>query len=210
MKYVITPYQNMADESIVEYDFDTGCVEIQEGAFLDCVNLETIIIPSSVRKIGSKAFSGCSKLKKIKFEEGITEIGDDAFFGCTSMEIIELPYSLKSIGANAFSRCENLKKVKLPEQLEELKDEAFSDCSNLEDINIPTKFKKNTEKILRGSTKALKILGNIALSIGTSAAVSIVAGKALGVMAGAKAGSNVIKNVKFKEAPNTSTGLIKL
>ena len=210
MKYVITPYYNMADESIVEYDFNTGCVEIQEGAFLDCKNLETIVIPSSVKKIGSKAFAGCTKLNKLKFEEGIAEISDDAFFGCTSLEVIELPYSLKKIGTNAFSKCENLKKVKLPEQLEELKAEAFSDCPNLEEINIPTKFKKNAEVILKGSTKALKVLGSIAMSIGTSAAVSIVASKTLGVVAGAKAGSNIIKNVKFKEAPATPTSIIKL
>ena len=37
-------------------------------AFADSVNLQTVLVPASVKRIGKNAFRSCSKLEKVIFE----------------------------------------------------------------------------------------------------------------------------------------------
>lgn len=80
-----------------------------------CEPLEEISVPGSVRKIGIKAFSYCTKLRKLVLEEGIEEIGDSAFEYTSSMISINIPLSVKTIGKNAFYYCNCSKEIVLPE-----------------------------------------------------------------------------------------------
>lgn len=73
--------------------------------------LESIEIPSSVRKIGKYAFFNCKSLNKIILNEGIVELGESSFANNESLESITLPNSLKTIKSNAFSYCYNLTNV---------------------------------------------------------------------------------------------------
>lgn len=40
---------------------------IEEGAFRDCANLTSVTLPKCVKKIGIRAFAGCSSLRQIRF-----------------------------------------------------------------------------------------------------------------------------------------------
>lgn len=51
----------------------SNVTKIEEGAFLDCSNLESITIPRSVTHIGEWAFSGAG-IKSIVFEDGYDEL----------------------------------------------------------------------------------------------------------------------------------------
>ena len=42
-----------------------GVTTIGEGAFLECSNITSVNIPSTVKQIGNKAFYNCTKLKII-------------------------------------------------------------------------------------------------------------------------------------------------
>ena len=44
------------------------------GAFEDCIELTSIIIPNSVMVIGNNAFKGCTGLTSIVLPEKLTEI----------------------------------------------------------------------------------------------------------------------------------------
>ena len=56
---------------------------IGEGAFMSCVNLLIVMIPSgSVSTILQSAFEGCSNLKMINIPSSVIEVGDDAFKSC--------------------------------------------------------------------------------------------------------------------------------
>lgn len=51
-------------------------------------NLESIIIPNTVTKIGT-SFANCNKLTKIEIPSSVTEIGTGCFGNCTNLtEII--------------------------------------------------------------------------------------------------------------------------
>lgn len=107
---------------------------IREFAFVNS-NIESIKLPSSLEKIGLKAFSGCKKLKSLFIPEGVLEIGDAAFANCINLEEVYLPNSLKKLNPQMFLNCPKLKKVHLPDGTTHLPDEFFKGCTSL-DIDL--------------------------------------------------------------------------
>ena len=93
--------------------------------------LTIIKIPSSVTKIGYKAFEDCSGLKSVEIPSSVTEIGNYTFSGCSSLESVEIPSSVTEIGEGAFRRCSRLKSVKIPSSVTKIGYEAFEYCHNL-------------------------------------------------------------------------------
>ena len=73
-------------ESIYGYEyFGSIIIEDKNKAFVECINLETIILPESVTSIGSYAFYNCTNLAKIVIPKSVTSIGNSAFLGCQSL-----------------------------------------------------------------------------------------------------------------------------
>ncbi|MBR5780697.1 MAG: leucine-rich repeat domain-containing protein, partial [Bacteroidales bacterium] len=99
-------------------------------------DVESVVIPDSVTKIGNGAFSRCSHLKNIDIPESVTEIGDKAFSGCSSLKSIDIPNSVTKIGVWAFSECSSLESIDIPESVTEIVELAFSGCSSLESIKV--------------------------------------------------------------------------
>ena len=63
--------------------------QIDYGAFDGCSALESISLPSSVKKIDERAFAGCSSLKTITIPASVTEMGNHVFnYNCTALETI--------------------------------------------------------------------------------------------------------------------------
>lgn len=54
-------------------------------------------VPDSVKRIGSMAFSGAYKLKKIILNDGLESIGYHAFENCTGLTELTLPASVKDV-----------------------------------------------------------------------------------------------------------------
>lgn len=72
--------------------------------------IESVMIPASVRRIETEAFRGCQLLKSVKFAEGsYLEQIDELCFAYSGIYEIELPQSLRTLARNAFKGCRNLK-----------------------------------------------------------------------------------------------------
>lgn len=112
--------------------------------------IESITIPSSVKKIGKSAFKGCEKLASVTIMEGVTEIGEDAFKKCEKIESITIPSSVKKIGKSAFEGCENLVSVKFMEGLTEIGDAAFKSCKKIESVTIPSTIEEIGKEVFYG------------------------------------------------------------
>lgn len=111
-----------------------GFNEIDDYMFIGLNNLEELVIESSVRKIGEKAFYNCPKLSKITFNDDLEQIGLYAFALCDFREL-KLPYDLKILESGAFSENVNLSSLTHYNNLVEIGDDALNNTS-LESIKI--------------------------------------------------------------------------
>lgn len=99
---------------------------IATGAFSGMTALETITLPASVREIGNMVFKDCKALKTVVIEAPLTALPASSFQGCESLTSVKLPASLTSVGARAFAGCTALTSVDFPASLTSVGDEAFS------------------------------------------------------------------------------------
>lgn len=91
----------------------------------------TCTIPTSVRVIGSAAFSRNIGLTSVVLPDSIRTIRDNAFAGCSGLTEIALPNSLDTIGQNAFASCTKLATLTLPTRLRYFGKLAFGSCTGL-------------------------------------------------------------------------------
>ena len=105
---------------------------IGSGAFEFCPDLETVEMGNGVEELGSDAFIGCKKLKTVTLSNKLTEMPMGAFQQC-AIETITIPSSVQSIEENAFALCESLKEVHITESVKEIADTngPFEGCPNV-------------------------------------------------------------------------------
>ena len=101
---------------------------IQDAAFCRC-QLDTLILPPNLKKLGTLSFGYCSGLKYIVMPNSITEIPANAFVGCQNLNDIQFPTKLTHIGHHAFADCTNLSNVDIPGLVTSIGDYAFKDCN---------------------------------------------------------------------------------
>lgn len=134
-------------------------VEIADNAFLGDQRLQTLCLPHTLRRIGSRAFRECNQLMVADIPDEVTSIDNMAFWGCSRLSEVHLPKGLiripsscfsktglmkvvvpegvRSIGYDAFGVCEQLKSVTLPQSLKSIERGVFWRCSSLDSIRIP-------------------------------------------------------------------------
>lgn len=74
---------------------------IMTGSFT-YLDVEEVIIPETVTRIGSYAFEGCKYLKQIKLPNQLVTIEEGCFYE-SGIESIVIPESVRTIGTSAFS-----------------------------------------------------------------------------------------------------------
>ena len=109
---------------------------IDDWAFFDNEDMERIILPESIKKIGYGAFSTCYALSEIVLNEGLDYIGNSAFSDCRQLRSITLPESLTTLGNASFYGCINLEEITIPSKISTIENATFSDCYSLRSINI--------------------------------------------------------------------------
>ena len=91
-----------------------------------------------VKKIGVKAFFGCTSLTSFDGQHSITEIGESAFYDCISLTEVLLNEStaLTLIDVEAFYNCNKLKTLYLPGAINKVGRAAFFNCVNVENFSF--------------------------------------------------------------------------
>lgn len=109
---------------------------IGAGAFLNCISLTEIKLPSDLKTIPDYCFYGCSKLKNIDIPESVTSIGTYSFAYSGMGESLVLPEGIKTLSAMSYMCCENIKTVSLPSTLESIGSLSFIGCKALEAFEV--------------------------------------------------------------------------
>ena len=123
--------------------------KIGDKAFSSFNSLETLVIPNSVTSIGRDAFASCKSLKKVVIGNGIHELPNYIFYYCENLESVSLPDNLTTIGEYAFYNCKSLKNISLPETLKEIRKDAFSG-PQLQSITFPNALRRIEESAFWG------------------------------------------------------------
>ena len=119
--------------------------------------LNGLNLPSSLRKIGARAFSGCKAITHVEFPDNIDTIQANAFQACSSLTSVDFnnvicisdyafsPCPIKnldfnsgldSIGKGAFQGNLAVEALVLPESLKTTGKNAFADCKNLKTADL--------------------------------------------------------------------------
>ncbi len=141
---------------------------IETNAFRNASSLTKVNFPTSLEKIGDKAFA-FTAFTSVNIESEI-EYGSYVYYACDALTGATTDSTLKTLPAGVFACCENLSEVTLANTITEIADEAFFCCYNLEAITIPA----NTVSIGNKSFYCCKALGEIVVpsavkTIGSSA-----------------------------------------
>ena len=132
---IINSFVFLNCENIERVLIHEGVTDIGQSAFEGCINLSKIKIPESIISIGYKTFKDCKSLSNIDIPKGLKKLGAGVFSGCTSLASVEIPYGISDLHGT-FYNCENLKEVKIPDSVTELF-ATFAGCTNLLIVDIP-------------------------------------------------------------------------
>jgi hypothetical protein len=190
---------NLNLEHLEELDFENAITETAIGSWNGCENLESLILPKTVKHIGR--FALCiPSLKTLVLPDSLETIDDFSMelpnvktivfgnklrsigrcFNGLGVESITFPNSLRALDSYSFNECANLKEVKFDKNPAEIATWSFSGNPELVSIKLPDHI-----KILDGFSGSPKLT-----SIAVPTKVSIV-GNAI------FAGSETIQEIKI-------------
>lgn len=145
--------------------FDGEITSIGDDAFIsNMFKLQSIIIPKSVRSIGSNAFYFCSSLTSVTIPESVKYIYDSAFQCCSKLQDLTIPDSVTSIGEFAFADCDNLTSITIGKNVKYIYKGSFERCKNLTTITIPESVVHIGVYVFSGCTKLSEFNGKFASS----------------------------------------------
>lgn len=157
-----------ACKSVEKIIIAEGIIYIEDGAFAECPILKEVVLPSTLKRIGSKEASfktgvfAQTAIRHIILPTELTYLGRETFDGCSSLEEIDLPNGIIEIKSRTFIGCSALKKILLPDGLKTIGEYAFSGCSKLQDIILPV----NVTKILDHAFYSCRMLKDVQLNEG--------------------------------------------
>ncbi len=114
-------YEN---EAIQKVKLSNGITALGNWLFAACRNLENIVLPRNLERIGDLTFNRTA-ITSIEFPASLTTIGTGAFTA-SRLEKVYIPATVKNFGRYAFFHCESLKSVNI--QCEKTGSVAFSGC----------------------------------------------------------------------------------
>ncbi len=114
-----------------------GCVSDEDFSdYYDIINkVKNVIIKDGITEIGSYAFESFGEIETVKLPSTLRKINAGAFFACQMLKEVELNKGLESIGYFAFSECENLKSVNIPKTVKKIGGWAFENTPWFESLD---------------------------------------------------------------------------
>ncbi len=139
-----------------------GKLVIEEGVEsigdrLQRATLDTVWLPSSLKKVSDRAFYGNETIREVRLFAPTVIFNWEAFRGCANLEQVILEGNLAEMGSSCFKSCSALTSIELSEGLTRIPDSCFVDCSALQTVTLPSTLQRIDSDAFNGCT-ALKEL----------------------------------------------------
>ena len=135
------PWDKWRDDA-KEIVLEKGVENVTNMAFTGFRNVQKIVFPDTLKKIGMYAFYDSTReIRKLELPDSVEEIGWCAFAQTScykGLEEIRLPQKLRNIGELAFAS-QSLTSVVIPENVESIEKQAFEGCVCLETVTVKSK-----------------------------------------------------------------------
>ena len=162
--------------NITSFEFGNEVETIPAYCCYNLTGLKSITIPSSVTRIGSSAFAGCTALTSVKwnakscsdsfnnvfqdctgitsfvFDNEVEKIPRYCCYNLTGLTSITIPNSVTVIGHEAFMGCSGLTNVTIPYFVTSMGDNAFKGCTGLTSVNWNAKSCSSNSKVFQDCT----------------------------------------------------------
>ncbi|MHB9140699.1 MAG: leucine-rich repeat domain-containing protein [Paludibacter sp.] len=110
---------------------------IPSNFFSGMKNILSVIFPSTITSVGTRAFENCSGLIYVTFTSANTSIENNAFANCSGLMMVTLPSSITSIKTSVFYGCSRLFAINIPSSVTTIESNAFAKCNGFTSINLP-------------------------------------------------------------------------
>ncbi len=102
----------MGNTTMTNFDLvaPDGVTEVHRLAFYNNMNVVSVKLPASCKKVGEQAFHFAYKLRSVDLG-GVETVEKNAFADNTVLRSVSTGNSLKTLGENAFEKCKNLNKI---------------------------------------------------------------------------------------------------
>ena len=129
-------------KNLKEIKFGSKVSYLYDAMFEGCSSLQVLdLSKTTITALGGRMFVNCTNLQSVLLPQTCTSIGQYAFQNCKSLEEIDL-VNAKTLGNYIFMGCTNLKTVIVSDKTLTLPDYAFANCNALEDIALPNALRK--------------------------------------------------------------------
>ena len=117
---------------------ENGILEIGERAFegSGIQTLDENLLPDSLTKLGSHAFSHCNNITIINIPDKVLSIPSQCFQDCSNLESIYLHDNITALGTYLFWNCSKLNNVHVPTAVTAITGGCFNGCTSLENIEL--------------------------------------------------------------------------
>ena len=148
---------SVVESEILTLEVSEGITKLEHIAFLDCENMTSASLPSTLTTIGSRVFDGCASLTDLQIPESVCDVAMDAFTGCEQLletengityvdkwafssleDLTEISLREDTVGLarNIFDTREGITSVQIPASVRYMGDSAFSGCANLAQVEF--------------------------------------------------------------------------
>ena len=104
-------YRTFKAQAFTSIDLPSTLIDLGEGAFWQCSNLRSAVVPAGVTEL-NQTFAYCTSLAEVSLPEGLKTIGTDALRE-TALKVLEIPSTVTSIGSQALRQCNKLETVRI-------------------------------------------------------------------------------------------------
>lgn len=163
-----------------------GVTTLESEAFRDNPMIQSVTLPSTIKKIGELTFLNCSSLKEIIGLDAVDTIERRAFNDCDNLnqllcynhgknclgwpgaeppQELTIPDGVETIDNGAFSHKRQIQKVTLPQSLKKIGEEAFYGCLKVNKIELPQGLEYIDENAFKRYSDAVIEIVNLPSSL---------------------------------------------